>query len=350
MGFPSLLMEPFMIAQPVKQLDFLGVEKRRRELSAEGDPLEVLARVIPWESFRRGLDAALGRDKITTGRPPVDVVKMLKLLVLQHLYNLSDFQASYQLRDRISWQRFVGIELGETVPDEKTLWAFRERLTQVDAIEETFYWFNRHLREEGFAAKGGTLVDATIIEAPIRRANDEGTTTQEKAQRDDDATWVKKNDLSFYGYKNHVSVDAAHKLVQCYDVTPCSTHDSQCSELLIDTPNESPDVFGDPAYRSQENEVFCMATGKASKIHYKAYRNKPLHPELERRNGERSKTRVRVEHVFGAQKNDQNMRLIRTIGLARARAKIGLSNLVYNMKRFAYLVTHAPPNPAIAIG
>ena len=126
-----------MITQPVRQLDFLGVEKRRRELSSEGDPLEVLARVIPWESFRRGLDAALGRDKVTTGRPPFDVVKMLKILELQHLYNLSDFQASYQLRDRISWQRFVGIELGATVPDEKTIWAFRERLIQVDAIEET---------------------------------------------------------------------------------------------------------------------------------------------------------------------------------------------------------------------
>ena len=340
----ELLTELLMIAQPVKQLDFLGVEKRRRELSAEGDPLEVLARVIPWESFRRGLNAALGRDKVKTGRPPMDVVKMLKLLVLQHLYNLSDFQASYQLRDRISWQRFVGIELGEVVPDEKTLWAFRERLIQADAIEETFYWFNRHLREQGFAAKGGTLVDATIIETPIRRATDGGTTTQEKAQRDDDATWVKKNNLSFYGYKNHVAVDAEHKLVQCYDVTPCSTHDSQCSELLLDTPNESPENYADSAYRSQRNELLCIAIGKVSRIHYKATRGKPLHPELERRNGQRSKTRARVEHVFGAQKNDQNMRIIRTIGLARARAKIGLANLVYNMRRFAYLMTNPPPN------
>jgi IS5 family transposase len=333
-----------MIAQPLKQLDFLGVEKRRRELSSEGDPLEVLARVIPWESFRRGLNAALGRDKVKTGRPPMDVVKMLKLLVLQHLYNLSDFQASYQLRDRISWQRFVGIELGEVVPDEKTLWAFRERLISVDAIEETFYWFNRHLSEQGFAAKGGTLVDATIIETPVRRVTDDGRTTQEKAQRDDDATWVKKNNLSFFGYKNHVAVDAAHKLVQCYDVTPCSTHDSQCSELLLDTPNESPENYADSAYRSQRNELLCIAIGKVSRIHYKANRGKPLHPELEHRNTLRSKTRARVEHVFGAQKNDQNMRIIRTIGLARARAKIGLANLVYNMKRFAYLITNAPPN------
>ena len=77
-----------MIAQHVKQLDFLGIEKRLRELSAEGDPLEALARVIPWESFRRGLDAALGRDKVRTGRPPFNSVKMLKILVLQHLYNL----------------------------------------------------------------------------------------------------------------------------------------------------------------------------------------------------------------------------------------------------------------------
>lgn len=332
-----------------KQLDFLGVEKRRRELSAEGDPLEVLARVIPWESFRRGLDAALGRDKVTTGRPPFDVVKMLKILVLQHLYNLSDFQASYQLRDRLSWQRFVGIELGERVPDEKTIWAFRERLIEVDAIEETFYWFNRHLREEGFEAKGGTLIDATIIEAPVRRANDEGRTVQEKAQRDGDAAWTKKNDVSFYGYKNHAAVDVVHKLIRSYDVTDASVHDSQCSEFLIDTPNESPDIYADRAYRSQENDIVCALAGKVSKIHYRAYRNKPLRPELERRNGERSKTRVRVEHVFGSQKNDQNMRLIRTIGLARARAKIGLSNLVYNMRRFAWLIT-LPSQPTMATG
>jgi len=336
-----------MIVHPVKQLDFLGVEKRRRELSAEGDPLEVLERVIPWESFRRGLDAALGRDKVTTGRPPFDVVKMLKILVLQHLYNLSDFQTSYQLRDRLSWQRFIGIELGETVPDEKTVWAFRERLIEVDAIEETFYWFNRHLREEGFEAKSGTLIDATIIETPIRRATDTGTTAQEQAQRDDDAAWTKKNDVSYFGYKNHAAVDAGYKLIRSYDVTDASVHDSQCSEFLIDTPNLSPDTYADSAYRSQENEVVCALAGKVSKIHYRAYRGKPLHPELERRNNERSKTRVRVEHVFGAQKNNQNMRLIRTIGLARARAKIGLSNLVYNMRRFAYLVT-APPNPAPA--
>lgn len=348
-----------MIAQHVKQLDFLGVEKRRRELSAEGDPLEVLARVIPWESFRRGLRSALGRDKVSGlsltrrgpgGRPPFDEVLMLKVLVLQHLYNLSDFQVSYQLRDRISWQRFVGVEVGGAVPDEKTVWAFREQLTQVGAIEETFYWFNRHLREEGFEAKGGTLIDATIIETPIRRAHNEGATLQEKAQRDDDATWVKKNDLAFYGYKNHIAVDATHKLIRAYDATACSTHDSQLSEFLIDTENENPDTYADSAYRSHENEVICMALGKHSKIHYKAYRNTPLHPELERRNAERSKTRVRVEHVFCAQKNDQNMRLIRTIGLVRAQAKIGLSNLVYNMKRFAWLVAHSPPNLTATAG
>ena len=335
-----------MVAVRVDQSDMFGNEKRLRELSVEGDPLEILDRVIPWDSFRRGLNAALGRDKQRVGRPPFDCVLMLKILVLQHLYNLSDFQTSYQLRDRLSWQRFCGIALGAPVPDEKTIWVFRERLTQVDAIEETFYWFNRHLSEEGFAATGGTLIDATIIESPKRRAQSEGETVQQQAQRDDDATWVKKNDLSFYGYKNHAAVDHRHKLIRCYDVTPASTHDSQCSELLIDTPNESAEVHADSAYRSQENDVLCWVLGKTNKMQYRAYRNKPLHPEQVRRNTQRSRKRARVEHVFGAQKNDHNMTIIRTIGLTRARAKIGLSNLVYNMKRFAFLITHAPPKSA----
>lgn len=339
-----------MIAASPKQLDFLGVEKRRRELSAEGDPLEVLARLIPWESFRRGLRTALGRNLVTTGRPPFDEVLMLKLLVLQHLYNLSDFQTSYQLRDRISWQRFVGVELGGAIPDEKTLWKFREDLLRVGAIEEIFYWFNRHLREEGFEAKGGILLDATIIESPVRRATDDGVTMQEKAQRDSDAAWVKKNDISSFGYKNHAAVDGSYKLIRSYDVTPASVHDSQCSEILIDTENTDMEIYADSAYRSTENEVMCMVLGKQSKIHYRAGRNNPLHPELIRRNNERSKIRVRVEHVFSALKNNQNLRLIRTIGLARASAKIGLSNLVYNMQRFVYLATHSPPNLAAPAG
>ncbi len=210
-----------MISAFSNQPDFFGTETRLRELSAEGDPLEVLARVIPWESFRRGLRTALGRTRITTGRPPFDEVLMLKILVLQHLYNLSDFQTSYQLRDRLSWQRFAGIALGTTVPDEKTIWALRERLAAVDTVEEAFYWFSRHLREEGFEAKGGTLIDATIIETFIRRASDEGATTQEQAQRDDDAAWVKKNDVSSFGYKNHIAVDGAHKAGALLRFHPC---------------------------------------------------------------------------------------------------------------------------------
>jgi transposase len=145
---------------------FFDAEDRLRALSAAGDPLEKLRSVVDFELFRADLDAALARgDRSKGGRPPYDPVLMFRVLVLQTLYTLSDDQTEYQVRDRLSFMRFVGLELHDRVPDAKTIWLFRETLVRAGAFEALFRRFDAMLRIRGWLATGGQIVDATVIEA-----------------------------------------------------------------------------------------------------------------------------------------------------------------------------------------
>jgi len=148
------------------QPGFFDGDERLKALSAAGDPLERPSRVVDFEVFRSELEAALSRsDRSKGGRPPYDPVTMFKVLVLQTLYTLSDEQIEYQLKDRLSFMRFVGLALHAAVPDAKTIWLYREQLARAGAIERLFARFDELLRAKGWLAMGGQIVDATVIEA-----------------------------------------------------------------------------------------------------------------------------------------------------------------------------------------
>src|SRR6185312_10205026 len=154
------------------QPGFFDAAERLHALSAAGDPLERLKAVVDFELFRPELEAALDRaDRSRGGRPPYDAVLMFRILVLQTLYTLSDDQAEYQLRDRLSFMRFAGLALHEPVPDAKTIWLFREQLTRCGALDRLFARFDRLLHERGYLAMGGQIIDASIIEARPPRLN-----------------------------------------------------------------------------------------------------------------------------------------------------------------------------------
>ena len=147
------------------QPGFFDSDERLAWLSAAGDPLE-LAAVVDFELFRGELERSLRRsDRSKGGRPPYDAVLMFKVLVLQTLYTLSDDQTEYQLRDRLSFMRFIGLALHEPVPDAKTIWLYREQLVRAGTLKRLFARFDRVLREKGYLAMGGQIVNATIIEA-----------------------------------------------------------------------------------------------------------------------------------------------------------------------------------------
>jgi IS5 family transposase len=152
----------------------VDLDRRYAALSAAGDPLERLAVVIDFELFRTELEAALARsDRARGGRPPYDAVLMFKVPVLQTLSTLSDDQTAYQIRDRLSVMRFLGLALEDRVADAKTVWLFREQLTQAGAIERLFASFDAALRQAGYLAMAGQIVDAIhsmALERSVARA------------------------------------------------------------------------------------------------------------------------------------------------------------------------------------
>ena len=173
----------------------------------------------------------------------------------------------------------LGIE--DSIPDATTLWLFREKLAKAGLIEKLFDRFDQHLAAKGYIARGGQMVDATIVPVPTQRnSRDEneavkaGRIPQEwynkpakLRQKDRDARWTKRHGRSFFGYKNHVNADAKHKLIRRYEVTDAAVHDSQKLDELLTKGNTSADVFGDSAYRSREVEERLRAGGFKSRIH-----------------------------------------------------------------------------------
>ena len=213
-----------------------------------------------------GLRASDVARKSPAGRKPWDEVVIFKALVLQALYNLSDDQAEYQLRDRLSFMRFLGLGLEDAVPDAKTLWLYREALAKAGAVEELFDLFDGFLKDKGYLAMGGQIIDATIVSAPkqhnSREENEtikEGKTPEgwkqkpaKNRQKDKDARWTKKHERSYYGYKNHIGVDRRHKFVRRHGVSDASVHDSQKFEDVLDTRGPTAPIA---ARRSRKNSA-----------------------------------------------------------------------------------------------
>jgi len=335
----------------MKQLGLFDWESRYARIDKGGDPLVKLNEVIDWEAFRPLLMKVREKErKSNAGAKPYDVVLMFKGLIIQSLYNLSDDELEYQILDRLTFMRFLGLALGEKVPDAKTIWLFREQLKETGLVEELFGEFDRHLRASCFVARKGQIVDASIVSAPRQRNTREenalikeggqpkGWSEPKRRQKDTDARWTKKNGKNFYGYKNHIGVDVKHKLIRGYVVTDAAVHDSQVFEELLEDDNSSRDVYADSAYRSEESLAMLGRQGYREHVQRKGCRNRKLTDWEKRGNRTRSKVRSRIEHVFGVQAMMAGYLLLRTIGIARARAKIGLRNLAYNMFRFQALV------------
>jgi IS5 family transposase len=337
------------------QIGLFDHENRLTELSAMGDPLEIINRVIRWKSLRPVIDKAFRHErKSNAGRPPYDYILMFKILVLQTMYGLSDEQTQFQILDRMTFKRFLGLGPEDRIPDQKTIWLFREILTQTGTVKKVFDLFGRQLNEAGYIAQKGQIIDASFVEVPRQRNTREenamiknGETPKaweqhpaKLCQKDVDARWTKKNDETFFGYKNHAAIDAKNKLIREYATTSAEVHDSQVFEDLLDPENTNADVYADSAYSSENIEDRLDYLWYRNRILRKGSRNNPLSEFQEEQNRKKSKVRARVEHVF-AQIEAMHGGLIRGIGRLRAAAKIGLPNLVYNMRRFAYLESHA---------
>lgn len=322
-------------------------------LSELGDPLEKLNKCIDWNLFRPTLNKAMAKEaKGPGGRPHYDYVVMFKILILQQYFDLSDEQMEFQITDRFSFMRFLGLRTCAKVPDQNTIWNFREQLKDGEWIKQLFDCFHRELRRNNLIVNKGKIIDATIVEVPVQRNNREeneqvkqGNTPQQwsekkRSHKDVDARWVKKNEEDFYGYKNHVKVDSKKKFVQDYAVTDAAVHDSLGGLELLTSKDKGQELYADSAYSGEPFAEAVAAVQMINKVHQKGYRNHPLTKAQKRSNRAKSRVRARVEHVFGFLHQTTGGVMIRTIGLARAKVKIGLMNLTYNLFRYTLYAKH----------
>jgi len=222
--------------------------ERLEELHALGDPLARLDQIIDWTVFLPVIERLPRRTpKGPGGRPADPPLMRLKALVMQNLYSLSDAQLQFQIIDRLSFKRFLGLTEADSAPDEKTFWAFRDTLSRHGLVEPLFTTFHQALETKGMFARQGQIVDATLVEVP-RQRNARRENAQVKAgqvpeewdanpnilcQKDLDARWTQKNEQNYYGYKNHVKVDSRSKLIECFTVTHAAVHDSQALSMLV---------------------------------------------------------------------------------------------------------------------
>ncbi|MYM37699.1 IS5 family transposase, partial [Duganella sp. FT94W] len=230
---------------------------------------------------------------------------MVRVLLIQQLFNLSDEQMEFQLLDRLSFQRFVGLRHSSKIPDRTTIWTFKERLIQAGASESIFDAVNRQLSIHGYMARGGQMIDASIVQTPRQSINkEEKAIVSENAmpadwkpakrrQKDIDARWTKKHGKSYFGYKLSANADKRYKLIRKIKVSTASEHDTLHFETVIDPGNTSRDIYADKGYVDGEREARLKGQGWRMHIQRKGSKDKPLSEAQERRNKRIAKPRAR---------------------------------------------------------
>jgi transposase, IS5 family len=292
------------------------------------DLLGKLDKVVPWETLAVPVRKLYKNED--NGAPAWPAVMMLKCVMLAKWYGLSDPQLEEHLKDRLSFRRFVGLSLIDKTPDETTFVIFRKRLREADLDRTLFEAAGKHLEKLGVLVKEGTLVDATIIEAPRGQKKPDDTST-----RDPDASFTKKHGRTYHGYKGHIAADASG-IVTDYRFSTASHHDSRYFDEL--TRKEKTVVYGDSAYADQTRRRILHILGVIDAIVYKRRRGqKDLYDWQERWNKLVSKTRALVEHPFARMKQS-GYRRVRYRGLRRNTLDFALNLIAHNCKRALSLV------------
>lgn len=312
--------------------DLFAHEAHHQKLDELGDPLQEIERHVDFATLAARVDESVPRpDRTKGGRPPYPTETMVRILVLKRLYNLSDEQMEYQLLDRMSYKRFCGLDDALRVPDRTTIWHFENRVGQAGA-QALFGEMAEQLARKGFIARGGQIIDATLVKAPVQRNSrqeneqvrqgnvPEDWNDARRRQKDVDASWTKKNGKSHFGYKLSVNVDGRYK------------H----AKGLLDERNTARVVYADKAYSSQALRAELKDRGLRDGILKRAGKSKALTQRDEQRNRRLSRMRCRVEHVF-AGIEQMGGKMVRTIGRTRAGFAMTMMALCYNIKRLVCL-------------
>ena len=288
------------------------------------------------ETITREVDFSEAEARVAStyapgGRPACRVGVLLRVMILQHLYGLSDPQAEEQINDRLSFQKFVQLDTPEAVPDETTICRFRQRLIECGLHEELLGLLNAQLETRGYIVKRVTLVDATLVESSRKRPDAQAA--REGRAPDADASYTRKYNQSFYGYKAHVASDGEHQLIRAAIISTASQYDGAVLPQLAPTDTEA--LYADKAYDSKANQAWLRTHGIRSGILKKEAHHIQLTAEDRENNRQKSLVRRQIERIFAHLKKWQHYRRVRYLGLARNQLELTLKAVAYNLKRLA---------------
>jgi IS5 family transposase len=302
----------------MKSLIDFAMHEEYTHLEKLGDKLAEIESLIDWEAFRPIVADMYDNRSKKGGRPNIDEIMMMKLLVLQQWYGLSDPELERQVTDRISFRRFLGFP--DVIPDRSTVWYFRERLAETGKDREVWNELQRQLDSMGLRIKQGVVQDATFITAdPGHAKADKPRGDEAKTRRSKDGTWTKKGKKSYFGYKLHTKEDTDHGLIRDLETTTASVHDSQ-----IDLSDEGEVVYRDRGYFGAPSKGYS-ATMKRS------VRDHPLGIRDKLRNKRISKRRAPGERPYAVIKNVFNASHVRVTTVVRVGVKMIFTAIGFNL-------------------
>jgi IS5 family transposase len=312
--------------------------------------LSALDGLVDW----RGLERVVAPlEPSLYGAPGYPPLLLLKGLLLQQWYGLSDPGLEDALADRLSFRRFVGLPLGEAVPDHSTICRFRRALREAGLAEAVFAEINRQIDAKGLILRRGTLIDATLVAANVKRpakpkaeaptndgaAPDKPASANEtsRSATDPEAEWTKKNGKAHFGYKGHVGVDEGSGIIRRAKLTGASVNDTVVADALMSGDERA--VYADQAYSTHARRAALRERGCKDRIMHRANKHHALTARQKQRNRGIAKRRAPVERVFAVAKRFCQWTRVRYLGLARNAAHFQLLCVAINLRRWAVLAT-----------
>jgi IS5 family transposase len=284
--------------------------------------------LVDWQPFV----PVLGSLYSHTGRPSHPPLVMFKMLLLGQWYGLSDVEVEDACRDRLSFMRFLGVGLGDPIPDQSVLVRFRQRLLADRAARMLFDRVLEQLAAKGMLIRRGTLIDATIVQSARKPPSKGG-----KDSSDHEAGWTVKRGETTHGYKAHVAADEESGIVREAILTPANVHDSQVADDLIQFDEQA--VYADKAYDSEARRQLLKDHGIADGILHKGRRNRPLTDAQVQVNKANSAIRSGIEKWFGDWKERRGYRRCRYLGLEMNQLHLTLLAMAHNLRRMVVLST-----------
>ena len=325
----------------MSQLSFSDIElSSSRKPSRISLRLDKINTIVDWGKVYDLVNEIDYTSSDIGGRPPKDLLSKIKMLFLQHLHNLSDPELEDQVNDRLSFQKFAGIDYTTSVPDYTTIWRFKQRLIQHDLKDKLFELINSFIEAKGLFVKKGTLVDATIIEStnkPLSHKKREELEKNPSSQIDTDAHSTAKRKKQYFGYKGHIGTDMESNLIRKKAFTSAQPHDSKLLDKLLSGDERA--IFGDSAYSNKENKQEARKKGIYYGVLDKGTRKRKLSSTQKKNNKKKSKIRAKVEHPFAFIKEKLNYKNTVAKTIERNDLRFTMNCILYNIFRADYLLS-----------